>query len=126
MATRLYPNTDDTAVLETLCYVPAGTGDRLKALQAEGEKLIASATDRFERQEKDYKAWSLIQNDTDAAALDAFLTFGWGRIRHIPEGLDCYSGTAKDPQTIREICQNQPLPEATIEILIANGGVHWS
>ncbi len=121
MGTRLYPATNDIATIEKLAGVPAGTKAILDRLTAEGEKISAETGDEF-------AVFDHIRTNEDAARLDSFITFGWGKVSYkiIAElGYDgCYGGT-KNPEHVEKIAIYNEVPEEDIKTLIESGGVWW-
>jgi hypothetical protein len=117
MATRLYPVTTDTTILEKLAGVPAGTHQRFEEL-----RKIAECLSRYE-------AYDLIQNDDDMANYDNFCTFGYGRINYqlVDDlGYDNCSGRTNLPEHVRAIARHHAIFEHNIQLLIESGGVCWS
>ena len=115
MGVRLYPNTQDVVRLEVLAGVPAGTMDRLTAMEARQKDELEKAP-REERYELGYKHYQERNDDAAMGDLDAFMTFGWGKFNG---GEDC-CGSAEG--------------EAAQALLNLNGinaeawyceGVHW-
>jgi hypothetical protein len=121
MGTRLYPATNDIATIEKLAGVPAGTKATLDRLTAEGKKISAATGDEF-------AVFDHIRTNQDAARLDSFITFGWGKVSYktIAElGYDgCYGGT-KNPEHVEKIAIYNEVPEEDIKTLIESGGVWW-
>ena len=89
MAVRLYPNTQDVAVLEDLCGVPAGTHNRLQELKS---RELPDMGSRYANEQARY---DLIHDDPECGCLDAFLTFGWGRANMLPEDAG-YAGRSEE------------------------------
>jgi hypothetical protein len=117
MATRLYPVTTDTTILEKLAGVPAGTDNRLE----ETRKLA----DTLSRDE----AYDLIQKDDDVANYDNFCTFGYGRINYqlVDDlGYDSCSGRTNLPEHVRAIARHHAIFDHNIQLLIESGGVEWN
>jgi hypothetical protein len=117
MATRLYPVTTDTTILEQLAGVPAGTHNRLE----ETRKLA----DTLSRDE----AYDLIQKDDDVANYDNFCTFGYGRINYqlVDDlGYDSCWGRTNLPEHVRAIARHHAIFDHNIQLLIESGGVEWN
>ncbi len=121
MATRLYPQTNDVAILEAICGVPAGTAARLEQIEAtipEGCPNMGCPR------------WEAIHAEPDVEAYHTFHLFGFGRlvafrlVRSL--GMVEYADGTTDPDLIRKICEEQGnvTPEQA-ELMIAHGGVHW-
>jgi hypothetical protein len=82
MGTRLYPNTNDSSILEILAGVSQGTMERLTKMQENHKELLTSARERGEdTMELEHELWKEIHNDPNMGALDNFTTFGWGKLR---------------------------------------------
>lgn len=98
MGVRLYPITDNPAVLEKLAQVPAGTMRRLNSLKAvkvctrKGVDyyLVAGVSHLMPRRdfndsEEIWEAeWKATRSDPNASRLDSFLMEGWGKMRTVP------------------------------------------
>jgi hypothetical protein len=118
MATRLYPMSSANDIMEIFAGVPAGTNEILEALEAQGKDLC------------DEDQYNLIQTNPDAAKLESFQLFGYGRLQAVEtirsNFMDSVSGRTSDPALVRQICREQGnIDEATIDRLIAEGGVCW-
>lgn len=115
MAVRLYPNTEDSAVLEVLAGVPAGTHAALKA---------------WERKYPDdysYERWERLWEDRDRGKLEAFIHSGWGRLQASEAlmealGLDPLVGSTQDPFVVRILLDEQGV-SVTEQVLAC--GVSW-
>jgi len=95
---RLYPITENPAVLEKLARVPPSTMCRLNSLKAlkvctrksVDYYLVAGVSHLMPRcdfndSEQIWEAeWKATQSDPDATRLDAFLMEGWGKMRSVP------------------------------------------
>jgi hypothetical protein len=117
MATRLYPVTTDTTILEQLAGVPAGTHNRLE----ETRKIADTLTQD--------EAYDLIQKDDDVANYDNFCTFGYGRINYqlVDElGYDNCCGSTAVPEHVRAIARHHAVHDENIRLLIESGGVEWN
>ena len=117
MATRLYPVTTDTTILEQLAGVPAGTHQRFEEV-----RKLADCLSRDE-------AFDLIQKDDDVANYDNFCTFGYGRINYqlVDDlGYDNCSGRTNLPEHVRAIARHHAIFEHNIQLLIESGGVEWN
>jgi len=103
MGVRLYPDTEDQALLCKLAGVPESTAQEL----AEYNKSKPSALD----QDAHYKHWEY--RPENVARLEDFQTFGWGRVsltasRLIEEyGHDNVCGSESDPERVRSILKAQ-------------------
>jgi hypothetical protein len=100
MGTRLYPTTQNEAIIEILAGVPAGTHKALTKIRldnrAEVEKLQREGVNYGDIQEIEYRQWKSLQ-EIPEGHLDGFLTFGWGKFtreayeeirNNIPKGED--------------------------------------
>jgi hypothetical protein len=119
MGTRLYPNTQDTASLEKLAGVAAGTAERLLATQARHAEELKKVDRQF-RNDFEYKQWCEIKDDENMGGLDHFLTFGWGKFDGIGLAEDC-SGHLTDPDAIARLFAANGI---TADIALCEG-VHW-
>ena len=130
MATRLYPNTQDVAVLERLVNVPPGTHAKLKALEAKHKEAKDAALEG-ERYELGYQQYCEIHDDEAMGTLDAFITFGWGRVASplCKVGEPDYSGKIDFPDwRVQQILKDQGIKnidQLNGVSLEEMGGVHW-
>lgn len=115
---RLYPATKDSAVLEELCGVPAGTHDILKELES---RPIPDQGSQYANEEARFV---LIESVPYCDILDGFLTNGWGRAQMLPEDAG-YAGVSTDPDIIRMSMTAQGVGHLA-ERVIQTGGMHWS
>lgn len=130
MATRLYPQTDDRALLEILAGVPAGTGAALERFEAERDLVERQAAER-QRPIGQLERWSGKAVRTNAPQLDDvqletyrlrrqqpalerlydFQRRGWGRLRDwraVEEaGLDPVCGQTDEPHLMLELIFGQ-------------------
>jgi hypothetical protein len=123
MGTRLYPRTENPAVLEKLACVPSGTmchqssahryakGVRYYLVAGKSELVaVRNHSDMEEVWDADFQA---VYADDNLAALDHFLSYGWGKfspdasdflvsIGHKDEGGDwmSYTGNLDNPEHI--------------------------
>jgi len=120
MGTRLYPNTTDRAALETLAGVPAGTHDRLDAMEKrhEAEKL-AAADPRCH--DLGYRQYCERQDDGPIGTLDHFITFGWGKFRPVDGIGEDYAGHEDDLERIAKLLRANGIG-ADVAL---TGGLHW-
>ncbi len=121
MATRLYPNTKNPAILEKLAGVPAGTAARLEAIQKRQEEEMAGK-DFFERNEIGFRHFQEM-HETPEGDLSTFLTFGWGRVDMgaCPD----YSGSNDDEVGVAQILRRHPV-QLPADVTVAElEGVHW-
>ena len=129
MGTRLYPNTNDSSILEILAGVSQGTMERLNKMQENHKQLITSARDRGEdTMELEFQLWKEINNDPEMGSLDNFTTFGWGKLRSAVYDLleshsdkwegETYGGSCNDS----ELCAKMLVAQGVdVVALIANG-----
>jgi hypothetical protein len=114
MATRLYPYTTDTAVLEKLAGVPAGTAAALEAYDHANKP-----TDFYG--EESAAAWEAYFGNMTAAmsSYDHFIVYGWGRLTR-----DASDVAARVPGDVHDgyaICGATDNTEAVRAILAAQG-----
>ncbi len=136
MATRLYPHTKNTAVIEKLLGVPEGTALRHTALNEPFKLAKAKLNEGFaecsleeqtarrrEHYRLDEAEWEANNSSEEIAKYDGFLTFGWGRVvSRLCEG---YSGFTDDPVKVAQILRAQGVtlpPDVKIEDL---EGLGW-
>lgn len=85
MGTRLYPTTQNAAIIEILAGVPAGTHESLTKIRlenrAEVERLQREGGNYGDIQEVEYRQWQTLQ-EIPEGRLDGFLTFGWGKLTY--------------------------------------------
>jgi hypothetical protein len=120
MGTRLYVNTQDRAIIETLAGVPAGTFDRLDAINAK-------------HYDDDYDRYCDIQDDPHLAALAHFDLFGFSKfdLRLLPDGKDYACDRTEDGDLAISLWLSSTgaFSYADREIvapIIRELGVHWS
>ncbi len=130
MATRLYPlfdpqDHDQVQALERLAGVPAGT-------YAQAQQYRAQAQALGDDPEAGYLHWRSVQ-DTPVGRMDAFLTFGWGRLAPRAEDLvealghDPHCGSIEDAPTAGDVLDAQGLPCADAEtVALHRLGVTWN
>jgi hypothetical protein len=136
MATRLYPHTKNTVIIEKLLGVPEGTALRHAALNEPFKQAKAKLNEGFadltleqqaERRREymrlDEAEWDANNSSEEIAKYDGFLTFGWGRVvhRHCSEP----SGYTNDPVLVAQILRAQGVtlpPDVKIEDL---EGLGW-
>ena len=121
MGTRLYPHTIDRIALETLAGVPAGTYDRLTALEArqQAELEAAKPDQRYFLGDRHYCE----RNCDDAlASLDAFLTFGWGKFRPVDDIGHDYAGHETDLTRAAKLLRQNGI---NVDVALT-GGLRWS
>ena len=122
MATRLFPLTNDVALLEKIAGVPAGTAKVLEQIEATiPEGCPNTGCPRYDA----------IHAQQDVEAYHDFLLFGYGRLKAFQLvrslGMVEYSDGTQDPALIRQICRIQGnVPEEAVELMIENGGVYWN
>lgn len=116
MATRLYPRTDNVALVEFFAGVPAGTQARLDAFEASYVAPEGSPDPAFAK----YCARAA---DADLGHLDAFLTYGWGRTSP-PEGTDPHAGESCDPVVVAHFAAHHGLSAPVLARLL-ECGVAW-
>ena len=115
MAIRLYPVTKSVQVLEQLAGVPAGTMETLKVLRP----LLNRLPDAHGADEDQDKQGGMIGFNVmrrfypEVAKLEAFLTFGWGRMDNSIDLGGEYVGRVTDEENVRTMlfCQGVELPE---------------
>jgi hypothetical protein len=116
MGTRLYINTNDEAVIETLAGVPAGSIAKLKEI----EKPLTG-----------YDRWAVVNDDPVLATISHYLTYGWGKFDMSLVGFDNYAGVAHGEIAVElwktangrdSYCEDQEVIREAIE----EYGVSWS
>jgi hypothetical protein len=120
MGTRLYPHTTDRSALETLACVPAGTYDRLTALEArqQAELEVAKPEARYDLGYRHYCE----RNDDAMGTLDAFLTFGWGKFRPVDDIGHDYAGHETDLTRAATLLASNGI---NVDVALT-GGLRWS
>jgi len=124
MGTRLYPNTEDTAIQEQCAGVPAGTADcydRVVAMFCQSRGV----TEEHElSQDEGFQLYQLLHNDLETLGKwRDFVLFGWGKVRGEIAG---YAGTAQEEQA-EQLLIAQGIEDPKIRALvIKHGGVCWS
>lgn len=123
MATRLYPHTKNTAVLEKLADVPAGTAAQHEEINRKFKEAKEALNVGFAECSEDEQArrrrehfrideeeWNANNDAPNVGTYDGFLTFGWGRVNPLCDG---YSGFTDDPVQVAAILKGQgvTLPE---------------
>lgn len=116
MAIRLYPNTDDTALLERLAGVPAGTTAELRAFEA--ERAVAEVAEDARNRtlvrllewagkidpdvhydqaflDAGFRTYELLHEQPHLSALHDFRLWGWGRLS--PAGVEAVEAAGLDP-----------------------------
>ena len=130
MGTRLYPNTEDSDVLESLVGVPKGTMTRLEQNWKDEAEAEKNNTDpEFDVGQQYY---DIRHNDGDMLTLSDFMIFGWGRlttpIYKILEiqGLEPSIGDITDLDLVRLIL-NKMMVWLPVDFDIKQlKGLHWS
>ena len=120
MATRLYPDTTDRAVLARLADVPETTWERL---------------DQLNQVEQCRKSWSSLRDlyremphDEEVVRLENFLFFGWGRADFCAlhqTGLDPVCDATQDLELVRQLLTAHGVDLYGLEVE-ALGGLSWS
>lgn len=127
MGTRLYPRTENPAVLEKLACVPTGTMRRLRSAKAQlittrkgvryylvaGKSELVAVRNHSDMEEVWDADFQAVYADDNLSALDNFLSYGWGKfspdasdflvsIGHKDEGGDwmSYTGNLDNPEHI--------------------------
>lgn len=106
MGTRLYPNTEDRAVLAQLAGVPEATWERLEQLTEVRQRL----------------------GDEEVSGLESFLLFGWGRVdvaTLLAFSFDTACDGTDDPKTVRRLLAAHHVDLKGVEIDRLEG-LHWS
>jgi hypothetical protein len=99
MGTRLYPRTDNPAVLEKLAQVPAGTMQRLRSMEAQkittrkgvdyylvpGVPTLMPVREFNDMQDVWEAEWNAKSADEDVSRMDWFLSEGWGKMHNVPD-----------------------------------------
>jgi hypothetical protein len=129
MGIRLYPNTKDRTKLEVLAGVPAGTYDRLEAIETKHreEAITKRASGTWSEYSDGYRQWQEINNDPHLGDLCGFLLYGWGKFND-PDGLtnddnhdrSC-SGSLSGEPAARLLEQNGVDPK----LATLGDGIHW-
>ena len=134
MGTRLYPNTENPAILEKLAGVPAGTYSSWNEFKLESannkkhlQELFDQGHDRNElcRMSDRFagEQYDRMTENPDVSQLDRFILFGWGKIQF--DG-GC-SGEHTDAYNVDQVLfwqgiGSDDLNGVTLEEL---EGVHW-
>jgi hypothetical protein len=127
MGTRLYPRTENPAVLEKLACVPTGTMRRLRSAKAQlistrkgvryylvaGKSQLVAVRNPSDMEEVWDAEFQVVYADDNLSALDHFLSYGWGKLSrdasdflvslgHKDEGGDwmSYAGNLDNPEHI--------------------------
>jgi hypothetical protein len=93
MGTRLYPRTENPAVLEKLACVPTGTMRRLRSAKAQlittrkgvryylvaGKSQLVAVRNHSDMEEVWDADFQAVYADDHLSALDHFLSYGWGK-----------------------------------------------
>jgi len=123
MGIRLYPRTNKPEALEMIRGVPAGTAEKLQAIDLKYDRLLANCTEFHARNDVEYARHSEIVKDADVDRYHGFLLFGWGRFDWQLTGNE-YSGTVKKEDEISVLAHHGV--KLTQEQLQACEGLCWS
>ena len=131
MATRLFPRTEDAALLERLAGVEAGTAARLAELEAEAEPLAEGFEGYGEYQAACFAFLDRLRAEPGTDRLHSFKTSGWGRVTAnaghtmLAADLDSVCGSAEEPGLVAELLRGQgnALPAGVSATYIK--GVYW-
>lgn len=130
MAVRLHLQFDATnpqhiSAVEQIAQVPAGTHAAVQQYREEAKSLAYAGGDAG------YEHWAGAQ-DTPVGVLDAFLTFGWGRLGPLGRQIadltddDADGGSTTDPRVVAGLLWAQDAPEDARKLVLAHGlGVAW-
>jgi len=130
MAVRLHvqfdpQNAEHIHAIEEIARVPAGTHTAVQQYREEAKRLTFAAGDAG------YEHWASVQ-DTPVGELDAFLTFGWGRLTPLGRQIadltadDADGGSTTDPRFVAGLLWAQNAPVETRKLVLAHGlGVAW-
>ncbi len=80
MATRLYPNTTNVAILEKLAGVPAGTSAALDIFEAVWDAKKAESPRGFYDSDLGYEEYKARQENAAIDQYHNFMLYGWGRV----------------------------------------------
>ncbi len=128
MAVRLHiqfdqDNAEHIRAIEEIAQVPAGTHAAVQQYREEAKRLALEPAG--------YELWEGVQ-DTPVGVLDAFLTFGWGRLTPLGRQIadltadDADGGSTTEPRFVAGLLWAQDAPEETRQLVLAHGlGVAW-
>lgn len=139
MATRLYPATENTAVIERLAGVPAGTAERWAALEDARQKAKkalhatvppggpVSMDVHAKSHMIDEAFYEEVFNDSAISKYNHFTLFGWGRF-HCPRLVNeqkgnLYSGRTTDRDEVLTLTDGIDLNGVAVDDL---NGLYWS
>lgn len=135
MGVRIYPNTNDSSILEALAGVPQGTMDRLIQTMEKHQQTLDEARERGEdAMEVDYQNWKEINDDSHLGPLYNFRVFGWGKftseafqvLKGNPdkwEGED-FDGVSKDASFIEQLLEAQGVFLGGLQVERLEG-IYW-
>lgn len=130
MATRLHiqfdqDNPEHIRAIEEIAQVPAGTHAAVQQYREEAKGLAYAGGDAG------YEHWRSVQG-TPVGVLDAFLTYGFGRLTPLGRQIadltsdDADGGSTTDPRFVAGLLWAQDAPEETRQLVLAHGlGVAW-
>jgi len=92
MGVRLYPRTQNTAILERLADVPAGTYNNLAAFESDYPC------------DNTYERYQALQTEPNRGILQNFILFGWGKLSWGDIEVDDYDvGRSEDLDFVKAI-----------------------
>lgn len=130
MAVRLHlqfdnNNSEQIRAVEQIAQVPEGTHAAVQQYREEAKGLTFAGGDAG------YEHWASVQ-DTPVGVLDAFLTYGWGRLTPLGRQIadltddDADGGSTTDPRFVAGLLWAQDAPEETRQLVLAHGlGIAW-
>lgn len=119
MGIRLYPNTDNVAILEKLAGVKPGTAARLAEIETRHAAEIETAAHE-ERYDLGYKHWQEIDADEDLGSYSHFMLYGWGKFDGAGIAIgEC--GSLNDLSEVATLFQRMGINADPAECQ----GVHW-
>lgn len=132
MGVRLYPKSDDPAVLEKMIGVPAGTHQRLEELKTKHKADLKALQDgtldrEISEYDLEYEQYCEISDDPDLGPMNRFLIYGWGKLqRPTPGGADDYCGEIPPESTVMYLMAQSVYDIDVVKLVQQTGGLIYN